>query len=111
MGWSLANERHSAYTETAGLLPTPRPMQKVPKPVVTAWKAMAAHKLASSASNTGGWENTPPTMYTSQPNPIANSTIPVMIQTVFIAYLLPAPAPDRPLAPVLCRAAIRLQGP
>lgn len=111
IGWSLASGRDSAYTETASLFPTPRPTQKVPKPVVAAWKASAPHKLASRPSKTGGWENTPPTMYTSQPNPINSSTIPVMIHTAFIAYLLPAPAPDLLRARVLSRAVIRLRGP
>jgi hypothetical protein len=85
MARNLANGRHSAYTETATLLPIPRPMEKVPRPEVAAWKAIAPHKLASKASKTGGWENTPPTMYTSQPNPINSSTIPVTIHTAFIA--------------------------
>jgi hypothetical protein len=89
--WSLTSERHWDYTEMAGLLPTPRPTQKVPRPVVTAWKAIAPHRAPSRESNTGGWENTPPTIYTSQASPISSSTLPVTIHTTFIAYLLPAP--------------------
>jgi hypothetical protein len=66
-------------------------MQNVPRPVVTAWKAIAPHKAPSRALNTGGWENTPPTMYTSQAKPISSGTLPAIIHTNFIpfSFLLP----------------------